>query len=162
MSDVMKVKCKGCHFTFFTAKSNKLYCEPLCGERYRNQLWRTGNKEAIRKKNLKYNSNVPNRILIRTKYRAKKAGIPFNLEIEDIKVPEQCPVLGIKLQTVAGAGANQISSPSLDRIDPERGYTKGNVRVISQRANLLKSNASVEELTLVLEDLKCLEFTRST
>jgi hypothetical protein len=45
-------------------------------------------------------------------------------------------------------------SPSLDRIDPSKGYVKGNVRVISARANLLKNDATVGELTLVLEDLR--------
>lgn len=47
-----------------------------------------------------------------------------------------------------------MGSPSLDRIDSSKGYVKGNVRVISARANMLKNNATVEELTLVLKDLK--------
>lgn len=46
------------------------------------------------------------------------------------------------------------NDPSVDRIIPELGYTKGNVRVISNRANLLKNNASIEEIELVLEDLR--------
>lgn len=94
-------------------------------------------------------------ILTRVKFRAKKLGIPFNLEVTDITVPSTCPVLGIEIFCVSrnrkGGGPN---SPSLDRIEPHKGYTKGNVRVISNRANTLKLNASVEELELVLADLK--------
>lgn len=45
-------------------------------------------------------------------------------------------------------------SPSIDRIIPELGYTKGNIRVISNRANLLKSNATIEELQKVINDLR--------
>jgi hypothetical protein len=46
------------------------------------------------------------------------------------------------------------NSPSLDRIVPEKGYVAGNIRVISQRANRIKSNATVEELRAVLKDLQ--------
>jgi hypothetical protein len=38
------------------------------------------------------------------------------------------------------------STPSLDRMDPNLGYTDDNVRVISMRANQIKSNATPEEL----------------
>jgi hypothetical protein len=47
-----------------------------------------------------------------------------------------------------------MTRPSLDRIDNNKGHVKGNVRMISYRANVLKSDATVEELTLVLADLK--------
>jgi hypothetical protein len=46
------------------------------------------------------------------------------------------------------------SSYSLDRIDSDKGYVKGNVQVISYRANMLKSNASIEELEKVLNWMK--------
>lgn len=66
-------------------------------------------------------------------------------------VPEFCPVLGMRLEPGNGLSA---SSPSLDRFDPEKGYTKGNVRVISARANTLKSNATPDELRKVLAYLE--------
>ncbi len=43
----------------------------------------------------------------------------------------------------------QPNSPSFDRIIPTRGYTKGNVIIISNRANRIKSDATVEELERV-------------
>lgn len=46
------------------------------------------------------------------------------------------------------------NSPSLDRIVPERGYVAGNLRVISNRANTLKNNATIDEMRLVLADLE--------
>lgn len=89
----------------------------------------------------------------RAAHRAKKKGIEFDLEREDIQIPEQCPILGIKLKTnQTGRPGFFADSPSLDRIDPLKGYTKDNVRVISNRANLLKSNALISELELVLAD----------
>jgi hypothetical protein len=38
------------------------------------------------------------------------------------------------------------NAPSLDKVDPTLGYVKGNVRVISMRANWLKQDATVEQL----------------
>lgn len=80
------------------------------------------------------------------KKRAIALGLPFDIEPEDIIVPKVCPVLGILL-TVGGA---RDSSPSLDRKIPALGYVKGNVFVISFRANRIKADASVAEITSVL------------
>ena len=78
------------------------------------------------------------------KQRARLQNVPFNIEVSDVIVPEVCPVLGCRLErTPKSAGP---SSPSLDRIKPELGYTKGNVEVISLRANMLKSDCDVAEL----------------
>lgn len=84
----------------------------------------------------------------RAKERAKKRNLPFNIEISDIVVPEFCPALGIKLDNGERQGG-EWNSPSLDRLDNNLGYVKGNIQVISKRANSIKSDASVEELMLV-------------
>ena len=78
------------------------------------------------------------------KARAKKQGVPFDLVPEDIVFPEVCPVLGIPL--FFSPGGRTENTPSLDRIIPELGYVKGNIEVISWKANRLKCNASLEEL----------------
>ena len=83
------------------------------------------------------------------KGRAKKLGLEFNLTIEDIIIPEFCPVLGIKLKQSFGNLSD--ASPSLDRIVPELGYVKGNVKVISNRANTIKNNATLSELEKIAE-----------
>jgi len=79
--------------------------------------------------------------------RARKKGVPFEIEISDIVIPEYCPVLGIKLEVASGYA--QDNSPSLDRIIPALGYVKGNILVISYKANTIKSNATVDELRKV-------------
>jgi len=86
------------------------------------------------------------------KKRAKKNGIEFNLDVCDIPmIPEYCPILGIKI--IANKLSGPIdSSPSLDRINPKIGYIKGNIRIISNRANRIKADATLEELKLVLKD----------
>lgn len=94
-------------------------------------------------------------ILQRAKYRARRLKIEFDLTQGSIIVPKTCPVLGIPLFFGRpGKNGPLPNSPSLDRIDPTKGYVRGNVRVISNRANTLKCDASLEELELVLQDLR--------
>lgn len=86
--------------------------------------------------------------LINLRARAKKRGLDFNLDIEDIKTPAYCPILKIPLiikeySTTKGFSPN---SPSVDRIDNNRGYLKDNVQVVSCKANSMKNNATPEEL----------------
>lgn len=83
------------------------------------------------------------------KSRAKKFNIPFNLNIEDIKIPEKCPVLNIPLlkeSVKGGKKGPKHNSPSIDRIDNSKGYIKENIQVISNQANTMKNRASPEEL----------------
>lgn len=76
--------------------------------------------------------------------RAKARALPFDLTVDDINVPDFCPVLGIEL--IHGKEHPHDHSPTLDRIIPAKGYVKGNVVVISMRANRLKNNATIHEL----------------
>lgn len=89
------------------------------------------------------------RMWIGAKLRAKKKQLPFGIKLSDITIPEYCPVLGIKLERHKGTGP-QAQSPSLDRIRPDLGYVPDNILVISHRANMIKQNATKEELEKVL------------
>ncbi len=80
------------------------------------------------------------------KYRAKERGIDFNLDLDDVIIPKICPILKIPL--IVGEGNAIPNSPSIDRIDPSKGYIKGNIQVISYKANTMKSNATEEDLLL--------------
>ena len=112
-----------------------------------NQKYALNNKEKLRQRNLNYRLAHPEQCLLRAaRGRANKKQIEFNLTIEDIVIPECCPVLHIKLQRQLGKGKILDTSPSLDRIDNSKGYIKGNVQVISTKANAMKSSANKEEL----------------
>lgn len=90
-------------------------------------------------------------MISRTKHRAKKRGIEFGITAADLVLPDKCPVLGIPLVVGLGQGfrANP-ASPSVDRFDNNLGYVPGNVRIISYRANVLKNDATLEEMRAVL------------
>jgi hypothetical protein len=92
--------------------------------------WKSNNREKI--------------LLQQAHYRAKTKGISFDIEVSDIIIPEICPILGLPLKTLIDG--NRDLSPSLDRMDNTKGYVKGNVQVISSKANTMKHNANQEDL----------------
>jgi hypothetical protein len=87
------------------------------------------------------------------KQRAKLIGVDFNIELSDIVIPQYCPVLGIELKPVIGKGPQGYTakgnSPTIDRFDNNQGYVKGNITIISYRANALKGNATLEEMQAI-------------
>lgn len=87
-------------------------------------------------------------MLYRAKYRAKMLGIPFNISVNDIHIPNKCPVFGTDFKY-----GDIDYSPSLDRIVPSLGYVKGNVIVISTKANRIKNDSNIEELKMIYEFL---------
>ena len=112
-------------------------------DRYRDEDVRRS-KIKERKRNYYYKriSSEPsqNSMFRRCRQRAKEKNIPFDLTPEDIVIPDVCPILGIPL--IFRSNGN---SPSIDRLIPHLGYTKGNISIISQRANTIKSFGTEEE-----------------
>jgi len=86
------------------------------------------------------------RMYQRAKQRAKKNGREFSITVDDIVIPDRCPVLGYEINVNSGRPGAYHNSPSLDRIDNSRGYTPDNIQVISQRANAMKAAANNADL----------------
>lgn len=132
--------CKSCHEKYRedNREKQRLYMQNL----------RERNRELINsKKRLSWSKMDPvERMYQQAKGRAKRLGIEFNIEKQDIILPKECPLLDTTF--LAGTKNNYQYSWSLDRIDASKGYIKGNVWVISSKANTMKSNASKEELIL--------------
>ena len=149
----MEIKCNYCNKAFYfkggkahLKRSATHYCSRSC----------QGNGNNVKQGNRIHGMNGTKRYQIwcDVKKRAKMRGIEFTLVPQEIpEIPKVCPVLGIiiKANTVS---APIDSSPSLDRINPKLGYIKGNVRIICNRANRIKSDATLQELELILKDAK--------
>ena len=89
------------------------------------------------------------------KASAKKRGIEFTItptDLDDIGIPLTCPILGLPLKF--NRGEPKDNSPSVDRIDSSKGYTKDNIVIVSYRANRLKSNATLEEMEAMVSFYK--------
>lgn len=120
-----------------------------CHSEYRERYERDPEKYvAGRLKNRAWRDNCPEkRILYSARERAKKKGLEFSIVLEDIVIPERCPVFGCLLVVSSGQGIKYRDfAPSLDRIDNTKGYEKGNIAVISNLANKYKSDMSREQL----------------
>lgn len=88
------------------------------------------------------------------KSRCKKTGREFSIDLEDIIIPEKCPVFGFELKREDKQ--TWMCAPSVDRIDSSKGYIKGNITVVSRRANILKRDATINELEQLLNYYKTL------
>jgi hypothetical protein len=109
------------------------------------------NVEALKEKSRLHFRNDPRWYLLRgAKRRSKQAGLPFNLTVNDIIIPEICPVLQVPLV------AKTRYAPSIDKKEPSEGYVKGNIWVISKLANQMKSDATLEEQRKFAEWVKTL------
>lgn len=93
--------------------------------------------------------NWPRYLWYIAKKRAKEYDIPFTITPDDIIIPKRCPVFGHKF--IIGKNGGSDCSPSLDKIIPKLGYVKGNIIVISRRANRIKSDASLDELKKIVD-----------
>ena len=101
---------------------------------------------------IRKNKNPKQYMYYSAKYRAKRLGIPFNITLDDIYVPKTCPIFGTVLKY--GDKYTTNDSPSLDRVNPELGYVKGNVCVISYNANRLKRDATIEVMERIVSYMK--------
>jgi hypothetical protein len=140
-------QCDTCHEPFEPRQggSPQRWCSSPC------------QKEGLKERRRKYEAIPKHRarvLLHGAKVGARLRGWEFDICFEDLlPIPLTCPVLGFPLD-YGEKGKRMPNSPSIDRIDSSRGYAKGNVRIVSWRANDLKKNATVAELEAVLRDLK--------
>jgi hypothetical protein len=146
--------------------------------REKARLWYDNNREKMKENNRRYMNEIIeggktryqyyyeksrfgsfenrlNLMLTSAKSRCKKNNVEFSIAKDDVARRETCPISGV----ILNFRANKISddSPTLDRIDPSKGYVPGNVWVISYRANRIKSNATSEELFKIAAAVKAVE-----
>jgi len=118
-----------------------------------SEEYKLKNKESISKYKQEWSSKNPRKkILSNAKHRAKKFNLEFTITEEDIPVVETCPFLGIPLTFIQGQGRVRTNI-SLDRIDSTKGYVKGNVQIISDMANTMKSDATPEQLKTFAQNI---------
>lgn len=114
-----------------------------------NRKWRDLNPEKMNSAVQDWRRRNPEANMLHgARNRALSMGIEFDLELADIVIPTHCPVFGFPLER--GAGKKHDASPSLDRKDNTRGYTRDNIVVVSWLANRLKNNATIDQLKAIV------------
>lgn len=127
-------------------KNKEAICERT-GKHKRNK-YKANPEQDLAKQKLWKMANQEKYLLQNAKSRSKKYNTALDITVEDIVIPTHCPYLGIKLEPFT-----EWSSPSLDKIKPELGYVKGNVQVISNLANTMKSSATLDQLVVFAENV---------
>src|SRR3546814_11853473 len=84
------------------------------------------NPQKIKESRERQLSKTERRIHARLKSRAKKDGIPFNLDVSDIIVPPVCPILGTPLVDRTGPRVGETTiPPPITAKNPPRGTFRG-------------------------------------
>ena len=90
----------------------------------------------------------------RKKANALKVGYTWSITFGELEWPTKCPILGIELDYFAET--RQENSPSFDRVDSSKGYDKGNVIVLSWRANRIKNDGTPAEHRAIADYIETL------
>jgi len=143
-----KEKIAGQKKAYYEANKEKLAAQ--------QKAYREANKEKLSAQEKAYREANKEKYMLHTvRKRAKENNIPFNLTEDYLKsiYPSDmiCPVLGFEMSVGVDENGWTDTSPSLDRIIPEKGYVQGNVVVVSMRANSIKTNATPEEIRKVAD-----------
>jgi hypothetical protein len=138
-----------------------------CQKKYNSKQYKKHKKKIDRKNKANYykhrterlahakkhrKQNLARDLWAKARKRAREKGLPFDITPSDVLIPRVCPLLNIPLR--CGDGVSCRNSPTLDRKKPELGYVKSNVWVISHKANTIKQDAALDELQLLVKNLK--------
>ena len=119
----------------------------------RAKLWFQAHRERHAESGVQWRrDHFEHELWVRARNSARQRNLEFSILVTDVHIPETCPYLGIVLTRLVNGG-RQDSNASLDRIDNTKGYVRGNIQVISSKANFMKRNASLEELRIFAQNI---------
>lgn len=133
--------CAECNSKLSTWEKKKIVMEKFPERR----------KNYLQQKREEFLRNYIKHMIHSSRRRAEEKGIEFNISEEGIIIPEICPILEVPL--VIGTKDNYEYSPSIDRIDNSKGYIKGNIMIISKKANSMKNSATLSELKMFCKNI---------
>jgi predicted Zn-ribbon and HTH transcriptional regulator len=137
-----------------TAQCNKCRYTKANARVASNPVLRATKIVSMQKSYKKTKALEPEKLMVKeARKRAKREGVVCTITPADIYIPKFCPLMGIPLKFNYGEKAASPNSPSLDKIYPDKGYIPGNVMVISNAANVAKSNLTPQQLISIGRNL---------
>jgi len=153
VSDGKKSRCKTCYQKWRQKYQDSGRRAIMTQARKDSDKFKFLDKEYMKERASIYREKNPLSVMLTTaKCRAKLKGLEFSIDISDLIMPDKCPIFSIPLFKGKNNCCN--NSPSLDRKDNSKGYIKGNVYIISNKANKFKRNFSIEEVESLLKYMK--------
>ena len=134
--------------------ANLFYPAPKMRDGYASWCKSCVNEKSSKCTSERYREDPRRRLYIISKLNAKRSGCEHTIEERDIVLPVTCKYLGIRIDYRLASERGRLRSfdaPSIDRIDPSRGYVPGNVQIISDLANRMKSDATIRQLLAFAE-----------
>lgn len=131
----MNITCKECS-KLFEGRGNAKYCSKLC-------LGRNSYEQKMLTSEWRLS-----KLLAMAKNRATTKGHKFDLDLDCLLGlwDGHCALSGIKLELGRfEKGTVHPYAPSIDRIEPSLGYTKGNVRIVCYQMNVAMSEFGLEQ-----------------
>lgn len=144
----MLIKCSVCGADKEDTEFNRVKskCNTCCySQEYKSK------KEKMEDSDVGQNYYIKKVILSQAKKRSKEKNLEFNLTMGHlISIKNNtCPILGHEI--LYKSGIDNKRSASLDRIDPNKGYIKGNVKIVSSEGNLLKNRNNYHSAVKMLK-----------
>jgi len=125
---------------------------PLCNEEKEISMFHANNDTQMGVSTKCIRCSALSTMVKNAKNRSKEKQFPIEIDMWYLynltKGLTHCPVLGVEL-LFGGQGKIHDNSASIDRFDPSKGYIKGNVWIISYKANRMKSDATIDEIKKV-------------
>lgn len=138
--------CIGCGTFFVRPHANQKYCSHKCYSKY----YTKNNRPKVRGYRNKYDNSVRQKtpwmpFFISVKARARKEKLPFDLTVEWAKSvwTGRCALSNVEFELKI---KRHPRSPSIDKIDPKKGYLQSNCRFICLAANRFKNDWSDQEI----------------
>lgn len=138
--------CLTCN-KLFEGRGNSKYCSIYCG-----------GKADHAKRQLSPKSRF-SKLAAMAKNRAKSKSLDYNIDgaflLDLYEGQEQCCALTGRLLELAPSDEFIVhpNAPSVDRIIPSEGYTKGNVRLITYQCNMALGEYGDEHLYSLCQDI---------
>lgn len=107
-----------------------------------HRRWKDRNKDARARYWKEYAAARPTSDKLFRSMQSRK--IFYDIDPCDIIVPDTCPICEVKMQPSNQRGGS-VTSPTLDKVIPNKGYVKGNIAVICKGCNSLKGKGSASE-----------------
>ena len=120
----------------------------------RTKEYNKKNASYFNKKTKEYNAANPFHYAFRRlRMRARRQGLPFNLDADYLSSiwTGQCAIFGIPLCLPYSTDRQVDNKATIDKVIPEKGYVKGNVHWVSNRANIIKSYGTISEHKQIVE-----------